>query len=358
MRIIRSLMLAVALMGSANTINACKPPPWYRPSIDTPFLKAIAGNHVDDVERLLRTGANPNPAVQYDGTTPIRVAVYTRSLAALRALHKAGADIGADRRLTQIVFESPAGADEKAELISTLATMGLNVNLADSPHWSTLSRAVHTQPLDVIRALVNAGADPDLGEPICAAARQGKVDIFKFLLGSGAKLVAACYGSGNLSKLAASSTEIGSVQILQTLVENRYPVDAQALLFDAQLVEQAQFLVSLGADPRRKLADGSTVLHNAPSVDLIRYFVSFGIDVNARDAKGNTPLHKIAERALAVRMDCGAGPNPLAWIVLPIKELLKHGGNPGLYNASRKTPIDLGVDKHHGVGTQLRELLQ
>lgn len=348
---------AVVMIGHTAASYACKPPALYLPFVNTPFLKAISDNNVAAVEQHLRDGANPNSSITHDSTTPVRVAVHARALEALRTLQKAGADIRADRYLAKIVYELPASPIEKATLVSMLAAMGLNVNIADGVHWSTLTAAVISQPIEVIQALVKAGADPNLGQPICTAARVGRADVFDFLLSNGARLLAACHGSGPLSANAVSSNALDSVQILRTLTDRRYVIDAQSLIHRVQLVEQARFLVSLGADPKRRLPDGSTVLHHAASADLVRYFAELGVDVNARDGQGNTALHKFAARALFPTSSCG-GPNLEAWIVFPIRELLKHGANPGLYNAARKTPLELGVDKHYHIGAQLRELLQ
>jgi hypothetical protein len=172
---------------------------------------------------------------------------------------------------------------------------------------------------DVVRLLLEQGADPGLGDflgttALHQAARNGHLGVAAALIEHGADV-------------------------------NRAGHQASSPLHDAVLeenVEVAELLLEHGADVHHRNDSGYTALHwaafrgNAEAVELL---LDAGADVDARDRAGKTPLHACAEFAPA--------PTEAAGI------LIENGADVGARDASGRTALDLAVEK----GSPLAEYL-
>ena len=176
----------------------------------TPLARACENASASMVDRLLEAGANPNSA-QANGLTPLMTAARTGNLEVFKALLSRGAHVDA-----------------------TTATT----------HETALMWAVAGRRLDIVRALVEKGADVHpkpkrVFSPLIAAAKNGDIETAKVLIAAGARV-----------------DDTGS--------------DSTHLLTYAIVVGQsafAHFLLEQGVDPNGTI-DGVTALHAASgSVD-------------------------------------------------------------------------------------------
>jgi ankyrin repeat protein len=122
--------------------------------------------------------------------TPLAVAAAGGSPAELKrelALHPG---VLGNEGLGALIWASRSG---QTEAIAELAHAGVDPNQQDSgPNgWPPLMHAIHKNQLGSVRALLSAGAEPDLAAPngltpLMLAAAQGEGDIVEELLASGA----------------------------------------------------------------------------------------------------------------------------------------------------------------------------
>lgn len=122
--------------------------------------------------------------------TPLAVAAAKGSPEELRRELTAHPDVHGNESLDALVWASRSG---RTDSIAELARAGVDTNQQDSgPNgWPPLIHAVHKGQLESVRALLTAGAEPDLAAPngitpLMLAAAQGEGEIVEELLASGA----------------------------------------------------------------------------------------------------------------------------------------------------------------------------
>jgi ankyrin repeat protein len=133
---------------------------------------------------ILSSRPRPKPS------TPLAVAAASGSREELRrelALHPG---IQGSEGLGALIWASRTG---RADSIAELVHAGVDPNQQDSgPNgWTPLVHAIHKNQLESVRALLSAGAEPDLASPkgltpLMLAAAQGEGEIVEELLASGA----------------------------------------------------------------------------------------------------------------------------------------------------------------------------
>jgi ankyrin repeat protein len=117
---------------------------------------------------FLSHGANVNG--QFDGTSPLGLAAASGSLDSVKLLLDNGADAGSlgIRYLQTPLFcaaAAPHPIAVKTELIQLLLDHGANINgvsIVDAQSVTVLSHACSSNDVDLVRWLLERGADPDL----------------------------------------------------------------------------------------------------------------------------------------------------------------------------------------------------
>ena len=221
----------------------------------TPLARACENASASMVRRLLEAGANPNMA-QMNGLTPLMTAARTGSLDVLSALLSHDADVNA-----------------------TTATT----------HEAALMWAVAERRVDIVQALVEAGADvrpttKQLFSPLIAAARNGHIEIAKVLLAAGADV--------------SETGSDGSPPLPYAIVAGQSAF--------------AHFLLEQGADPNGAI-DGVTALHAAAGpVDpwLRAWHRQYSRPVGFYDRQGGRLTLEERLSLVNALLDHGADPNP------------------------------------------------
>jgi ankyrin repeat protein len=122
--------------------------------------------------------------------TPLAVAAASGSPEELRRELAVHPGVRGGESLDALVWAARTG---RADSIAELVHAGVDPNQQDSGvnNWTPLLHAVHKEQLGAVRALIAAGADPDLANPdgltpLMLAAAQGEGDIVEELLACGA----------------------------------------------------------------------------------------------------------------------------------------------------------------------------
>ena len=166
-------------------------------------------DNLETAERLIRAGANVDAANDY-GVTSLSLACTNGSAAMVQKLLNAGANANATAMSGEPALLTCAHTGS-VTAVQALLAHGAEVNAKDSRRGQTaLMRAVAQKHADVVRSLIDRGADvrarsKDGFSPLLFAAREGDLESAKILLAAGAEVNESSSEFGAPLLLAASS---------------------------------------------------------------------------------------------------------------------------------------------------------
>ena len=156
--------------------------------------------------------------------SPIHSAAYNADLASLRLLLNDGGDVCAvdEKGFTPLHWSClRACVGEQLPVINALIEAGANLDAKTSGGDSCLAWAVRSGSLDVVRALLAAGADVNLTSdavtPLMEAAREGNEQLVDCLLEYGAD-PSPCAGSYSAAHYATAGGHDDLARRLASLV--------------------------------------------------------------------------------------------------------------------------------------------
>lgn len=317
-----------------------------------PMESALRSGNVDMVTQMLDRSAFPASgeytSSKYDqGMTSLHIAAVSDGDNA--ALVKALLERGAKEDMDILVFDKTIEGDLSSEDNEDDITQHYRLIREEEEgrntgtHQSPLHSAAYVGNVDVVEALVEAGAKVDRlnfdgDSPLLYAMQCGHSDIVRVLLVHGA--------NPNSSLGAANQTfDPASAELLMKAGPDphsrehgtlRTPLHSAA---EGMPTEVVASLLAAGADPDAEDAEGQTPLHRATqgswraTLEHARMLVAAGADVDAQDTKGRTPLRlaceKDCEELVEVLLDLGAdetvedndGKTPTASIQAALKRI-------------------------------------
>ena len=259
------------------------------------------------VKVLLDRGADPL-AESNDGRTPLHSALRYR---ADQGVVSRILEAGANERLTSLHLSVLQG-DVMA--VDRLLADGMNPNEADRYRWRPLHFAVPLAGLEVVSALLDAGADVDARTASGASALH---------------LAASQAPESVVTALLESGADPNAKEDVDGWTPLHYAADWQG----AGLLPVVSALLQAGADPG-PTTQGFTPLHGimrnpAVTASVVDALLEAGADPMARDEDGDTPLHWAANWTEDVAI---------------IEALLDAGADVSAQNKDGSQPVDLAWD--------------
>lgn len=163
------------------------------------LLRAAASGDLDEVRRLLQTGADVNQPVDGIGITALMFAARRGDVEMVKLLLKAGANPNAAGGVVHVGFFTPLVMamnpknKNRLEVIDALVAGGAQLNPPPTFPESPLDAAINANDIEMIRALLKRGADVNWEDEVghtalVTAISQGEqnVAIVKILLAAGA----------------------------------------------------------------------------------------------------------------------------------------------------------------------------
>jgi ankyrin repeat protein len=333
----------------------------------TPLAWAVYNDDVKTAEQLLHAGANANAANRY-GVTPLSLAATNRDAVLAEALLKAGADANA-KLPSGITMLMSAARTGNPEIVRLLIEHGAVVNAKGETYGETaLDWAAEQNHAEAAKVLIAHGAD--------ANGRTNPLERAKDRFGLEGVLTILPHGSWTPLMYAARE---GSLETARALVEagahpNLADPDGSTALLIAIINEHydtAAMLAKKGADPNITDASGTGALYAAvdmntlgevfgrpgrPSsskltaIDLMKVLLEEGADPNATL---KTPTLQRAHTPGEGTLNVGSTPLMRAaknGDAATIQLLLEHGANPNARQKNGTTALMLAAGLGRGTG--------
>jgi uncharacterized protein len=263
----------------------------------TALMWGISERHSAVTEELVRRGADIG-ARSKRGFTPLMFAAQQGDAASARILLTAGAkpnDVMPRTGFTSLLVASAMG---RSEVVSLLLDKGSDPNAVDANGWTSLHHAARERDgVGIVRALLAHGAKPNVrlrrerptvtvngldlqgATPLALAANLNNLDVVKALVDGGADpLIPTEQNTTPLMLAAGAGTDV---------VRPRPTEERETAL------PTVKFLVERGADVHGTGQFGWTALHAAAYQglnDVIEFLVGKGAKIDAKDSYGQTPL--------------------------------------------------------------------
>lgn len=210
---------------------------------DTGLHRAAAIGHFELLTLLLDAGARVD-AVRADGFRPIHCALSRGRKPALNA--GAAAGILLARGAAYNIYLAAVFGDE-AYVREALARDSSLANFEETSHWRPISAAARRDDLEMVKLLLDHGADPSLpeegaplGQALWIAVYQGQHEIARLLLEHGANPNTAPESSGSALSHTRKDPELRRLLLEYGAHEEPGAMDELARLFDDNNVEELE----------------------------------------------------------------------------------------------------------------------
>ena len=263
-----------------------------------PLLCAYDKRNFDIAMELIQNGADVN--VNRFDLSPLHHACKKQLVEHVKELIKRGADTNMDLR-----EGAPLHVTTSLEIVKLLLDNGARLNNAFACKYSPLYSACGRDDLNIIKEMLDRGADPNAGKVICKttplhrACARGKINIVRELLDRGADPEILDNNSKKPIRLACSYGQIEVVlEFLRRFGMNFQESDYYRLFDEACSNNQAQLLREL---IKRQIItknleeSGGEFLRAAVRkgyIEIIKVLLDHGVDINERGRNGITALYQ------------------------------------------------------------------
>lgn len=267
-------------------------------TVSTPLIRAAARGDNEEVERLLRSGADVNETSDNRGPrrelsrSALTTAAAFGHLEVVNSLLAAGAPIDRVVRgdATALI---EATRNNHFDITQRLVALGADVNKTVRGDGSPLIAATVANNAEAVRFLLEQGADPDTSvkgdeNPLYHAARNGNEEIMDMLIDAGVDINQEWPGDGTALIVA---TGAGNTAVVERLMlagaqaDQGVDGDGNAMIVAAQRGDTAmlQEMIATGADVNAAVhGDGSPLIQAARNghMEAAVLLVQAGADVN------------------------------------------------------------------------------
>ena len=243
-----------------------------------------------------------------DGNSPLHYACVSGALDVVKMLVEAGAEVHATdyQGRTCLTLVAECGHTDTVRYLVGLPVVEIN----HGNNYTALHCAVEKRCTDVVRVLIDAGADIEIKNnsgrsPLHTACESGALDVVKMLVEAGAGVRVANAEGATCLNLAAIFRHTETVRYLVGLpevdVNHRDEANETALYCAARnshTTDMVRVLIDAGADIDIDNSDGRWPLHNAcisGALDNVKMLVRAGAGVCVTDNGGRTCLSLAAE---------------------------------------------------------------
>ena len=300
----------------------------------SPIQVAAYKGHVDVVKILLAMGAGANPsATTKAGRFPtILMAVASGNVEVVKLLQAAGASLNSKNEMGLIpIF---LAAESSAEMLQFILKNGANPNTIGPDGDQPLLLAARADKTDSVKLLLAAGVNVNVArsdgrQAIHFSADNGNADMTRALLAAGANPNAEDKSGDQPIRLAAAAS---SAETLKTLIGAGARADSVVRGHRSPLVaavehvktDNVRTLLAAGAKANATDEDGMQAIHFVgKSPEIVSILLAAGAQINATDAKGRVPLHYAAQHGTAEG----------------IREMIKSGAQLNAVDREGKQPI-------------------
>ncbi len=336
------LFICLTIVPIDSFAGACFSAPVQRaPLRSRNLLDATRKGDLNEVKIWLEKGANLEDRDSVKQTALHLAAGKGYTEIALALIH-AGADVNAlTRRWHNICGYNDTPLNLAAQqghtaIVSALVERKANVEMKDSQGYAPLYWAVITNSTEIVRLLVQAGADVHVNAGgltlVGIAKKQNNIEMGNILVAAGAQRI------GNFPPVPQNESILFAVERNNlSQVENLISQKATLELVDERTGQTGLILAA---------KNGST--------EIVRSLVRAGADLNATDNEWKTALfwsrNKGHAAITSILLDAGAVNQPLLDAVrennlVQIRNLISEGANLEELNQYRETPLLIAVQK-------------
>lgn len=307
----------------------------------TPLYGAAGAGAPKTLRRLIEKGADVD-AKDAIGASPLAGAVLSGSLECFEILLDAGASVERVHPIATLL--SIAVMADAIELVLPIIEAGIDVDALDLLRHSALHTASTLGRTEVVRILLEAGADTSLRTPL------GETPLILAARGLGPTFLQdqlLPLLNMSFAGTRSPSPEGAAPRAAERIVAAIPPGDPPE--------ETLRLLLEHGAEIASKSAVGATALHEAAScgrVDALRILMRHGADLNLRDQSGFTPIHCAAERghpeAVAALLAAGAEPKAAALDLRTSLHSAAQGGHIAVCEFLIAGGVDVDAEERNG----------
>ena len=242
----------------------------------TAAMYAARQNSVDAIKALAEVGADLNAQTKQEGTTALQVAVLNIHYDLANVLLEKGANpnvvdsTGMTALYAAVDMRSPANMMTRPEPHLRDTTDALGIITALLAHGANPNLQLKKPIIGRHNNLVGDGQLSDGATPLARAAKAGDIPVIKALLDAGADPTLALANRTTTAMIAAGGNAP-----------------------EPKVLEAVTLLVEHGVDVNAFNANGQTILHNAATRGqntVIQYVAGKGAKLDRRDKQGRTAL--------------------------------------------------------------------